>query len=135
MGTLDDLNSTGKNAVLNIGNLASSISAASLSIASGGSLNALATAIINAGIAVAAAIRSPVIGTFTLSNATVTVVTQSAVVATSFVALTALNNTAALTMRTQGLFVSGYTAATSFSVSTQSNSAIGTEQFQYILFQ
>jgi hypothetical protein len=73
------------------------------------------------------------IGSFTLANATVTVVTQPAVKANSVVELMPTNATAALTQRTQGLFVSAYTAGTSFSLSTQSGSATGAETFQYIV--
>ncbi len=130
MGTFDDINSTGKNAVLNIGALTSAVITPTFLV------NGLTTAILSAAAIVAGltAISTPVIGSFTLSNATVTVVTQSAVVATSIVLPIATNNTAALTVRTQGLFVSAYTVSTSFSVSTQNGSALGTETFQYILF-
>jgi hypothetical protein len=126
MGTIDDLNSTGKNAVLNIGALASAITTPT-------SLN---STIISAANIIAGALGTvATFGTFTLSAATTTVVAQAAVVATSVVVLTPTNAAAALAIRTNGIYVSAYTATTSFSVSTQSNSAAGTETFQYVLFK
>jgi hypothetical protein len=71
-------------------------------------------------------------GTFTLSNATVTVVTQPSIAASGIVLFTPKNATAALTQRTSGLFVSAVTAGVSFSISTQSGSALGSEIFSYI---
>lgn len=73
------------------------------------------------------------IATFTLSNATVTVVTQPAVLANAKVFFTPTNATAALLLRTQGLFHSASTAGVSFSLSTQSGSAAGTETFEYVV--
>ncbi len=74
-------------------------------------------------------------GTFTLSNATTTVVTQTAVKANSVLTgLTPTNATAALTQRTAGIYHSANTVGASFSVSTQSGSATGTETFEYTLF-
>mgnify|MGYP001570164330 CR=1 FL=1 len=73
------------------------------------------------------------IGTFTLSNATVTVVTQPAVKANSVVFFTPTNATAALVQRTMGLFHSASTAGASFSISTQSGTAAGTETFEYVV--
>ncbi len=73
-------------------------------------------------------------GTFTLTNATTTVVTQTAVAANSILSLTPTNATAALTVRTQGLYHSASTTGASFSISTQSGSATGTETFEYLLF-
>ena len=73
-------------------------------------------------------------GTFTLANATVTVVTQPAVGASWRMSFVPTNATGALTQRTNGLFHSATVASTSFSVSTQSGSAIGTETFEYIGF-
>lgn len=74
------------------------------------------------------------LGTMTLSAATATVVTQPAVKANSFISLTPTNATAALTQRSGGLFVSAYSAGISFSVSTQTGAAIGTETLSYIVW-
>ena len=73
-------------------------------------------------------------GTFTLTNATTTVVTQTAVKANSVLALTPTNATAALTQRSQGIYHSANAVGASFSVSTQNGSALGTETFEYLLF-
>ncbi len=73
-------------------------------------------------------------GTFTLSAATVSVVTQTLVGATWKVAFTPTNGTAALTLFTKGLYVSAVTAGSGFSVSTYTTTAVGTETFEYIGF-
>lgn len=73
-------------------------------------------------------------GTFTLAAATTTVVTQTAVKSNSIVSLTPTNATAALTQRSQGIYHSANSVGASFSVSTQSGSALGTETFEYIVF-
>lgn len=72
-------------------------------------------------------------GTFTLSAGTTTVVTQSSIAASGIPLLMATNATAALTVRTAGLYVSAVTAGASFSVSTQNGTAVGTETFKYIV--
>lgn len=72
-------------------------------------------------------------GTFTLAAATTTVVTQPQVAANSVLLLTATNATAALTVRTLGIFHSANTPGSSFSVSTQNGAAAGTESFEYTL--
>lgn len=72
-----------------------------------------------------------VTGTFTLSNATTTVITQPSIAANAVVSLTPINASAALIQRTAGLWHSATVAGTSFSISTQSGSAAGTEQFSY----
>ncbi len=46
----------------------------------------------------------------------------------------ATNATAALTERTLGLYISAKTAASTFSVSCQNGSALGTETFGYVIF-
>lgn len=71
-------------------------------------------------------------GTFTLSAGTTTVVTQTAIAANGIVHWDATNATAALTVRTAGLYLSAVTSGASFSVSTQSGTAAGTETFNYI---
>ncbi len=73
-------------------------------------------------------------GTFTLTNATTTIVSQANVQAGSVIIPFATNATAALTMRTNGLYISARTAASTFSVSTQNGSALGTETFGYVIF-
>src|SRR5215469_5289861 len=73
-------------------------------------------------------------GTFTLSNATTTTVTQTAIKANSIISLTPTNATAALTQRTQGIYHSANSVGASFSVSTQSGSAVGSETFEYTVF-
>ena len=88
-------------------------------------VNAVASAVIAAFL--------PATGSFTLANATVTVVSQSAVQTNSVVFFTPTNATAALTVRTAGLYWSNTTTGTSFSVSTQTGSAIGTETFKYVV--
>ncbi len=113
MASADEINSTLKGIVVN---LAGEVAA----------MNAVATAIL--------ATFPQTRGTVTLSNATVTVVTQPATKANSFVSFTPTNATGALTLRTQGLFLSALTAGVSFSLSTQSNSALGTETFSYAVF-
>ncbi len=113
MASADEINSTLKGIVVN---LAGEVAA----------MNAVATAIL--------ATFPRTNGTFTLANATVTVVTQPATRANSIVVFTPTNNTAALTLRTQGLFHSTNTTGVSFQLSTQVNSALGTETFEYLLF-
>ncbi len=72
-------------------------------------------------------------GTLTLANATLTVVTQPAIVSGSKVFFTPTNATAALLLRTQGLFHSTNTAGTSFTLSTQTGTSAGTETFEYFV--
>jgi hypothetical protein len=74
-----------------------------------------------------------IVGTFTLAAATVTVVTQPATAANSVLIPFATNGTAALTVRSLGLFHSANTPGASFSVSTQGGAAAGSETFEYIL--
>ena len=73
-------------------------------------------------------------GTFTMANATLSPVTNNQVKASFVVGLTATNATGALTYRTNGLFLQAVTAGSGFVISTQSGSAIGTETFSYIGF-
>ena len=120
MASADEINSTLKGIVVN---LAGEVAA----------MNAVATAMLSVGTAILSTFPQTR-GTFTLANATVTVVTQPATKANSFVSFTPTNATGALTLRTQGLFLSALTAGVSFSLSTQSNSALGTETFSYAVF-
>lgn len=105
MSAVDDLVSTVKGGVQNLGALVAAIQ------------NALPR----------------VTGTFTLSNATTTVVAQPATTANAVVVFSPLNANAALLQRTAGLFQSAATAGTGFSISTQSGTAQGTEVFSYVL--
>lgn len=73
-------------------------------------------------------------GSFTLSAGTTTVVSETNTTSNSVIGLNPTNASAALIERTAGLYVSAYTAGTSFSVSTQSGSAAGTETFNYVMF-
>lgn len=73
-----------------------------------------------------------VTGTFTLSNATTTVVSQPSVSSNAVILLSPINASAALTQRTSGLYVSAVTAGVSFSISTQSGSAAGGEVLSYV---
>ncbi len=73
-------------------------------------------------------------GAFTLSGGTTTVVSQSGVTASSIIVFSPTNATAALTQRSGGLYLSAKTAASTFSVSTQSGTSFGTETFNYTLF-
>lgn len=72
-------------------------------------------------------------GTFTLSAATTTVVTQPSIGANAVVIPVPINATAALIVRTNGLFVSTHTAGTSFTMSTQAGSAVAGGIFSYIV--
>ncbi len=144
MAAMEDLVSNLKNAVLNIGQLIGIGTAMGTTAASiNSNLVAINTAVLTTGFndvvainAVAAAILTVfprVGGTFTLANATVTVVTEPATHANSIVLFTPTNATGALSLRTMGLYASAFTAGASFSLSTQSGSATGTETFQYVL--
>jgi hypothetical protein len=72
-------------------------------------------------------------GSFTLSAATTTVVTQNAISATSLVFLTPTNGTAGLILRTNGLFHSANTPGASFTLSTQAGSATTGGTFEYFV--
>lgn len=73
-------------------------------------------------------------GAFTLSGGTATIVSQSSVTANSIIVWAPTNATAALTQRSGGLYLSAKTAASTFSISTQSGTTFGTETYNYILF-
>lgn len=72
-------------------------------------------------------------GSFTLSAATATVVTEPKVVASSIVQWFPTNGTAALIVRTNGLFHQTNTAGATFTMSTQSGSAIAGGTFNYVV--
>jgi len=73
-------------------------------------------------------------GTFMLSAATSTIVANSSIKGTSVITFSPANATAALTLRTSGLFVSAQTAASGFTVSTQAGTPVGSEMFQYFVY-
>jgi hypothetical protein len=73
-------------------------------------------------------------GSFTLAGGTTTVVSQASVTANSIIVFSPTNATAALTQRSGGLYLSARTAASTFSISTQSGTTIGSETFNYLLF-
>jgi len=72
-------------------------------------------------------------GTFTLSAATTTVVTDGNVASNSIVLWSPTNATAALIVRTNGLYHSANTSGSSFSMSTQSGSATSGGTFSYVV--
>ena len=74
-----------------------------------------------------------IVGSFTLTAATATVVTQPSIAANSYVIPFPTNATAALIVRTNGLFVSTLTPGASFTLSTQAGSATSGGTFQYIV--
>lgn len=72
-------------------------------------------------------------GTFTLSAATTTVVTQAAIAANGIVLWSPTNATAALIERTNGLYHSLTTSGVGFSMSTQAGSATAGGTFSYVI--
>lgn len=72
-------------------------------------------------------------GSFTLSAATTTIITQASIAANSIVLLTPTNATAALIVRSNGLFHSSNTPGASFTLSTQLNSAVAGGTFEYVV--
>ncbi len=103
MASLDDLVSTMQGGVRNIGQLTLTLQAAFPRIN----------------------------GTFALSAATTTVVTQPSIAANAVVQFSAINATAGLIMLTNGLFVLTHTAGSSFTMSTVSGSATSGGIFSY----
>lgn len=74
-----------------------------------------------------------VTGTFTLANATATIVTQTGITATSRVLWTGTNAAAAAAQINRGLYHSANVPGASFTVSTQNGTAAGTETFEYVV--
>jgi len=70
-------------------------------------------------------------GTATLTAGASTVVTNASVAANSQVIFTPTNAAAALLLRTNGLYVSAVTSGASFTLTTQTGVAGGTETFSY----
>ena len=129
-GSLADLVSNVKNCVTNISALNTSLQSATVAIQS--STLTIQTAIFN----VATAIMSTfprINGTFTFSAATTTVVSQGSIAANSIVEWSPTNATAALIVRTNGVFHLSNQPTTSFTMSTQVNSAPSGGTFNYIV--
>jgi len=105
MGGLSDLNSTNKGGVTNLAAINQTLQA----------------------------IFPRVNGTFTLAAATTTNVTQPNIVALSEVFWSPTNATAALIVRTNGLFHASSTAGSGFTLSTQSGSATAGGTFSYFV--
>lgn len=103
MATLDDINSTAQGVARQIGQLVLAFQGRMLS------------------------------GSFTLAAGTTTVVAQASAKANSVVIPFATNTSAALIERTAGLYNSAISPGTSFSMSTQSGTAAGTETFNYLM--
>lgn len=82
--------------------------------------------------ALVAAINGRVVsGTITLTAGASTVVAQPAVQSLSTIVLTPTNAAAANLLRTDGLFVASKIPGTSFTLTTGTGSAAGTETFAY----
>lgn len=113
MGSVDDLVTNLKGAVQNVGKAVAAV-------------NGVATAILNT--------FPRVNGSFTLSAATTTNVTQTGIHANGFPLWTPTNNAAAVLLANNGLSVASVTAGTGFSVSTGTGTPGGTETFSYVVF-
>jgi hypothetical protein len=146
MASLDDIVSTMKGGVQNVGQLcqiigttavANIVIALQSAVAGIDAINTGVTSI-NTSIStlshVIASAFPQVMGSFTLSTATATIVTQPGVAANGVVLWNnPTNATAALTLRTQGLFLSAQTAGSGFVISTQTGVPTGGEHFSYVV--
>jgi hypothetical protein len=72
-------------------------------------------------------------GSLTLSNATVTVVADTSVTTSSIVLWSPTNAAAGLLERSQGLYRASLSPGVSFTLSTQTGTAAGTETFDYVM--
>jgi hypothetical protein len=104
MASLDDLVSTAKGAVQNLGQIAQNL----------------------------LKVFPRISGTFTLTNATATVVAQTAIAANGVVTWNPTNAAASALLRNRGLFTQSVTSGVGFTVSTDNGTAAGTETFTYI---
>lgn len=93
-------------------------------------LSALVTATKSIATAIAGRVT---FGTFTLSAGASTTVAQPMIQSNSTVSLTPTNAAATNLQRTSGLYVSAIVAGTSFTVTTGTGSAAGTETFSYTI--
>ena len=130
MASADDINSTLKGIVTNISNEAAQIQALGTAVVSGNvnlvaAIAAVATAII--------AVFPQAMGSFTLANATTTIVNQAGIKAGGIPLWVPANLTAALTVLNHGLYLSVVTAGSGFVVSTATGVASGTEVFDYAI--
>ena len=130
MASADDINSTLKGIVTNISNEAAQIQALGTAVVAGNvnlvaAIAAVATAII--------AVFPQAMGSFTLANATTTIVNQAGIKAGGIPLWVPANLTAALTVLNHGLYLSVVTAGSGFVVSTATGVASGTEVFDYAI--
>lgn len=79
------------------------------------------------------AIFPRIAGSLTLANATTTVVAQTGITATSRVFLQPTSSTAAALVAAPGLYISTTTVGASFTISTVSGTAAGTETLNYFV--
>lgn len=134
MGSVDDLVTNLKGGVTNVGQAVAALNGISTAVYSSVAESVLVVAALNA-ISTAISNTFPrVSGTFTLSAATTTNVTQTGINANGFPQWTPTNLTAALTLINHGLYLSAVTAGAGFSVSTGTGVAAGTETFSYTVF-
>ena len=140
-GSLADLVSNVKNCVTNISALNTSVQSATVAIQSAtltlqttlqSTSLALTTAVFNVATAIISSFPR-INGSFTFSAATTTVVSQGSIAANSIVVPFATNATAALIVRSNGLFHLSNQPTTSFTMSTQVNSAPSGGTFNYIV--
>lgn len=129
-GGLADLVSNVKNCVTNLSALNSTVQT-SVALLQTTTL-ALQTAVLSIGTAIMSTFPR-INGSFTFSAATTTVVSQGSIAANSIVVPFATNATAALIVRTNGLFHLSNQPTTSFTMSTQVNSAPSGGTFNYIV--
>lgn len=134
-GGITDLVSNLKGIVTNLSQLDTILNAVSTSLVTIGAINTAVAALNTTLLTINTSILSVfprINGTFTLSAATTTVVTQTQLAANAMVFPFSTNATAALIVRTNGLFVSAVTSGASFSVSTQAGSATSGGTFWYV---
>ena len=72
-------------------------------------------------------------GTFTMTAGASTIVAQPAAQSNSVIIINPTNAAAATLVRVNGVFVSAIVSGTSFTVSTDTGSATGTETFNYLI--
>ena len=72
-------------------------------------------------------------GTFTMTAGASTIVAQPAAQSNSVISINPTNAAAATLVRVNGVFISAIVSGTSFTVSTDTGSATGTETFNYLI--
>lgn len=136
-GGVADLVSTVKGGVQNLSEINQTLNGLADSTAILAAINTTLIAAYTALLAINTAILTTfprINGTFTLSAATTTNVAEVRLAANAIVIPFATNATAALIVRTNGLFHSASTSGVGFTVSTQSGSATSGGTFEYIAF-